>query len=195
LSPWLAIAPTGLFAVRRQQIRREVMLCATIVLAFLLFNAGYYLPLGGWSPGPRFLIPALPFATVLVALAPRAVRAPVGLLIAVSIVLLCVVTATMPLAPDLVHDPVGDLWLPHLIARDLVDTTAWLRWGLPGVQPPVVLALAAALALAALCATASAARALRWATCAGAGALAAVTLSLGTPIDPIGAWGAITGHA
>ena len=47
---------------------------AAICAAFLAYNSGALNPLGGWTPGPRYLLPALPFATILVALAPRIVR-------------------------------------------------------------------------------------------------------------------------
>ena len=88
LSPWLALVPLGLWGLRRADIEREVALCTVITLAFLLFNAGYYLPFGGATPGPRFLTPALPFATVLVALAPRPFRPIISLQIVFSAVLL-----------------------------------------------------------------------------------------------------------
>ena len=32
-----------------------------LAVAYFIYNAGYWLPFGGGSPGPRFLIPALPF--------------------------------------------------------------------------------------------------------------------------------------
>jgi len=77
LTPWFVLAPLGLVALRRRAVRAEVVVAASICVGFLLFNAGYYLPFGGWTPGPRFLSPALPFAAVLVGLGdsvPTAVR-------------------------------------------------------------------------------------------------------------------------
>jgi hypothetical protein len=187
LSPWLALAPLGLLAARQPGLRREIALCGAIALAYLLFNAGYYLPLGGWTPGPRFLMPALPFATVLVALAPRAFRPLIGLQIAFSIVLLFVATATMPNAPEAVRDPLGDLWLPRLLARDLADTTAWQRWGLHGIQPLLVLVLAAAIAAVACLATLQATPGARRPAAGGIALLAVLALGFGVPFGLIGA--------
>lgn len=204
LSPWLSLAPLGLWAAkgggtadggRRQDLRREVALCGAIGGVFLLANAGYYLPLGGWSPGPRFLIPALPFVTVLVALAPRAFRPLLGLQIAYAVGIFFLATATMPNAPETVQDPLGDLWLPRLLARDLVQTTAWLRWGLHGAQPLLPLGLAFAIAVAALYATTRPGAAARRLAGVGAGVLAALTLSLGTPLDLAGGLGLARGVA
>jgi hypothetical protein len=153
LAPWFILAPVGLLAARRSGLRREVLVCGTIVAAFLAFNAGYYLPFGGWTPGPRFLLPALPFAAVLVALVPRAFRPIVVVLVAVSVAIFFVATVTMPNAPEMYQDPLTQLWLPRLFNRDIADTIAWQRWGLHGIQPLIVLVLTLALAATALLAT------------------------------------------
>lgn len=58
-SPVLIAAAWGLIQLGRQH-RPEAILCASVTVAFLILNSGYFLPYGG-SPGPRFLIPALPF--------------------------------------------------------------------------------------------------------------------------------------
>jgi hypothetical protein len=153
LAPWFIVAPVGLVAARKRGLRSEILVCGGIVVAFLIFNAGYYLPFGGWTPGPRFLLPALPFAAVLVALAPRAFRPLVGLLMVVAVAVFFVATVTMPNAPELYQDPLTQLWLPRLVSHDLADTIAWQRWGLHGIQPLIVLILALAIAAAALLVT------------------------------------------
>jgi hypothetical protein len=60
-SPVLALAAVGLVLLWRRRLRAEAGLAAAVVLAFLLVEAGYFLPYGGISPGPRFFVPALPF--------------------------------------------------------------------------------------------------------------------------------------
>ncbi len=182
-SPWYALAPLGLWAVRRRSVRPEVIVCAALAAAFLTYNSGALNPFGGWTPGPRYLLPALPFAMVLVALAPRAFRPLVGVQLAYSVALCSIATATMPNAPEAVGDPLGDLWLPRLLARDLAETTAWLRWGLHGLQPLLVLAVAAAIAAVALYATTQRTVAAQRLVGVGAGLLVALLLTFSTPLD------------
>jgi hypothetical protein len=45
----------------RRGMRREAVLGVGIFLAFLVYNAGYYVPFGGYVPGPRFLVVTIPF--------------------------------------------------------------------------------------------------------------------------------------
>ncbi len=183
LSPWLAVAPLGLWAVNWPYPRRQVALCGAMCLAYLTFNAGYHLPIGGASPGPRFLLPALPYAAVLVALAPRAIRPLTVMFIAVSLAIVLMATATMPNALEGVRDPLFDLWLPRFLSRDLADTTAWLSWGLAGAQPLAVLGFAAAVAVAAGYATTRPVPTARLLAGVGTGLLVVLVLCFGAPLD------------
>jgi hypothetical protein len=61
LTPVTLVAVLGLVLLNRGGHRREARLVSAIVLAFLVYNAAYYLPFGGATPGPRFLVPLLPF--------------------------------------------------------------------------------------------------------------------------------------
>ena len=63
-SPVLIAGGTGLVLLWRSGTRAEAAVCGAIAGLFLLLNAGYYDPIGGLSPGPRFFIPALPFLAV-----------------------------------------------------------------------------------------------------------------------------------
>ena len=44
----------------RRGRRAEALTIAAVALAFFVYDSGYWLPFGGGSPGPRFLIPVLP---------------------------------------------------------------------------------------------------------------------------------------
>jgi hypothetical protein len=184
LAPWFLLVPAGVLAATRRDLRLEVLVCGAIVVAFLAFNAGYYLPLGGWTPGPRFLLPALPFAAVLVALAPAALRVLAACLIAVSVAIFLVSTSTMPNAPELYRDPLYELWLPRLLNRDIADTIAWSRWGLHGIQPLLVLGVGLAVAATALLATFRSGAAARRLSGALAASQVLLTVAFALPVAP-----------
>jgi hypothetical protein len=73
-TPITIAATVGLVLLWRRGARREAMLCATVSACFLVFDAGYWAPYGGVSPGPRFFATALPF--LLVGVAPALERFP-----------------------------------------------------------------------------------------------------------------------
>jgi hypothetical protein len=60
-SPVVLLAAGGLYLLWRRGNRAEAGLCASSTVSFVIYNAGYFTPYGGTSPGPRFLVPALPF--------------------------------------------------------------------------------------------------------------------------------------
>lgn len=149
LAPWLIAALAGLVAVRDRRVRAEVLVCAAIAVLFVVYNAGYYLPFGGWTPGPRFLLPALPFAAVLVGLVAPRLRLFTAMLIAAGVVLMFAATVTMPNAPERFTDPLYELWLPRLRSGEFAETGAWIRWGLDGLSGVAVLLMAVGFSLAA----------------------------------------------
>jgi hypothetical protein len=63
VSPIAVVALIGLTLLAREH-RAEAIACAAIFLGFLVLSVGYFLPYGGVSPGPRFLVPSLPFLAV-----------------------------------------------------------------------------------------------------------------------------------
>jgi hypothetical protein len=78
--------------------RAEGLLLLGLPVAFLLYNASFIEPFGGASPGPRYLIPALPFLAA--GLAPSFRRIPgaaLGLAVATG-AFLAAATITSPLA-------------------------------------------------------------------------------------------------
>jgi hypothetical protein len=150
LAPWFALAPLGLVALRRRDARFEVLLAAAICAAFLAYNSGALNPFGGWTPGPRYLLPALPFAALLVGFVPSQLRLFTGLLMAAAIGLMFAATMTMPNAPERFTDPLFELWLPRLRSGEFAETGAWIRWGISGLSAVTVLLMAAGFSSAAL---------------------------------------------
>jgi hypothetical protein len=59
--PLTIVAPLALFAFYNAGREREAVLFTTILGAYLLLHAGWWSWYGGWSWGPRFLVPTLPF--------------------------------------------------------------------------------------------------------------------------------------
>ena len=145
LAPWFALAPLGLLALRRREVRFEILLAAVIAVAFLAYNSGALNPFGGWTPGPRYLLPALPFAAILVAFVPPRVRLVAVPLMVIAAGVFFVATATMPNAPERFMDPLFELWLPRFASGELAETAAWIRWGLHGSAVLAVLLVGAGL--------------------------------------------------
>jgi hypothetical protein len=69
LTPIVVMAVVGVFLMRRRGFRAEANTILTIAAVYFVYNAGYWLPFGGGTPGPRFLIPALPFIALGLAFA------------------------------------------------------------------------------------------------------------------------------
>jgi len=103
LTPVVALAGAGVVLLWRRGLRAESLLIGGLALAELAWHAfrpSYELALGGWVPGPRFLVPLLPF--LCFALAPVVRRAPVTVaaLGAISVVTMTVATSAEPLLPN-----------------------------------------------------------------------------------------------
>ena len=141
LTPVVAVAVWGLW-----RARSRVMLA--IVAVTFLYNAGYYLPFGGGVPGPRFLVPMLPFAAVGLAVALRERTAVTLGLLGASLVGMLAATITEPQLPE------GDTtrrWTDLLGDGDLQFTLAGAAGaghGWLGIVPFLAL-VAVAVALAA----------------------------------------------
>jgi hypothetical protein len=79
LSPILTLAIPGFIAVlRRPRLRAPGIASALVVAAFLVFNASSVMWWGGFSIGPRYVVPMLPFLAWPVAFALEGIGARAG---------------------------------------------------------------------------------------------------------------------
>jgi hypothetical protein len=118
LSPVLAMAVVGTVLLYRRGMRAEALTIGGVALAFLTYNSGYWLPFGGGSPGPRFLIPVLPFLAVSLALAYRRFPATTLALAVPSALLTVTTTTTLPLIGN---EDIG-AWA-HLVQAGIFEHT------------------------------------------------------------------------
>jgi hypothetical protein len=144
----LVMGLVGAVLMRRRGRRAEAWVILAVAAVYFLYNSAYWQPLGGDTPGPRFLIPVLPFLAVGLAPAFRRFR---------SLTLgLGVVSATMMVAGALTHPLVTSAgiasWPQRIVSGELEHT---LLTPLGVADPwlailPVLVALGAAVWLAAL---------------------------------------------
>src|SRR2546428_2545297 len=125
LSPVLAMAIAGLVVLYRRGRRAEALVIGAVSLAFLVYNSGYYLPFGGGSPGPRFLIPILPFLGVPLAVAYKRWPALTVALAIPSVLMAIAATVTLPMIGN------GDTgyWM-HVIQLGRFEQTVLTVFGL-----------------------------------------------------------------
>jgi hypothetical protein len=108
VTPVTAAAIAGIVVLYGEGRRLEALVPAVVAAAYFVYNACYYLPFGGWVPGPRFLITVLPFLAVPLSAAYR--RAPVTTLALAVISAATMITATLtqPLLP--ITSPTDTWW-------------------------------------------------------------------------------------
>jgi hypothetical protein len=130
LTPVIAMGIAGAILMRRRAHRAESTVVLAVCLTYFIYNAGYWLPYGGGTPGPRFLIPALPFLAL--GLAPAWRRWPVlTLALAIpSALYMLAATITLPLIGNYGTGTWADrLWgadLEHTLLTALGVELNWL---------------------------------------------------------------------
>jgi hypothetical protein len=144
ISPVLALAVLGLVVMARRGFRAEALTIAAIALAFLVYDAGYYLPYGGDASGPRFLIPTLPFLGVALASAYRVARATTAALALASVLMMLAATSAPPLGNDDTLE-----WARRAGRNDFGETLLSHLFGWHGIAAfwPVLALVLGALAL------------------------------------------------
>jgi hypothetical protein len=147
LTPIIVMAVAGVLMMRRQGHRAEANTILAIAAVYFIYNSGYWLPFGGGTPGPRFLIPALPFVAIGLAFAYRRLPAlTLGLAIPSGLMML-VGSLTYPLLGKQGTGTWAD-WLiegklEHTVLTAFGVTNAWLA------VAPVIAAVLTAVVLAA----------------------------------------------
>lgn len=143
LSPVLIMGAVGTVLLYRRGRRAEALAIAAIVLLYLGYNAGYYLPFGGGTPGPRFLTTMLPFLAVPLALAWRRFPAQTLALAGISVVVFVLATVTHPLIG---YETETVTWTRYLASHLFQPSIVSLFNGTRGWEAPLpflVLAVAA----------------------------------------------------
>ena len=150
LAPVLALGLVGLVLLHRRGHRAEAYVIGSLFLVYLTYNSGYWLPFGGGSPGPRFLIPVLPFLAVPLALAWRRWPATALALASTSAVLMATATVTLPLIGN---DDIG--YWGHIVELETFEHTVLSVAGLDNGWLALLPFLAALLGAAVLAARAT----------------------------------------
>jgi hypothetical protein len=147
LTPIIIIAVIGVVLIRRRGHRAEANTIAAVGIAYFVYNCGYWLPMGGGTPGPRFLIPALPFLALGLAFAYRRLPALTLAFALSSAVTMLAGTITYPL----LGQQGAGLWGDMLLDGHL-EQTVLTAFGVTNVFlaiAPVLAAVATAIVLAA----------------------------------------------
>ena len=147
LTPVLAVAVAGAVLMRQGRWRAEANVVLAVVAAYFLYNCGYWLPFGGGAPGPRFMIPALPFLALGLAVAYRRMPATCLAMAIPSVLFMLAGSMTFPLLGE---NGTGT-WARDL-ANGILEHTVLTTLGVHGgwlAALPVFAAVAAAVAFAA----------------------------------------------
>lgn len=136
LSPVLVLSVVGFKRMwETSDLRPEVVTLASIIAAYLLMNASYTFWDGGWSLGPRHVVPMLPFLALPIAFALD--RSP-GLngrtifgivLLVISAAHMLASTAVYPLVPnEYAHTLLGYVY-PRLLDPEAAMSWSRVNWG------------------------------------------------------------------
>ncbi|MFB3895517.1 MAG: hypothetical protein ACE14V_04355 [bacterium] len=127
INPILLLAFPGFYYFYKNKgYRPEFWICIIAVILFFLFNASYYMWWGGWTIGPRHLIPIIPFLIIPIAFIPfkkMINKYLLSILITCSILFMFIGTMIDPQVPDdirrLSWSPIFGYSLPQLLAGNV----------------------------------------------------------------------------
>jgi hypothetical protein len=148
LCPLLGMGAIGTVLLYRSGKRAEALTIAGVCACYLIYNSGYYLPFGGGSMGPRFLITIVPFLGFPIALALRRFPGPTVALAGAAIAVAVVATITHPLVGYETETVIWERLLRHGDFQPTIASAFGLGRGWGAIWP-FPLAAGAALVLAA----------------------------------------------
>ena len=147
LTPVLVVALVGAVLMRQNERRAEANVVLAVAAAFFIYNSGYWLPFGGGTPGPRFLIPAMPFLALGWAVSYKRLPALTLAMAIPSFLLMFVGSMTFPLigqnGTSTWAGELGNGILEHTLLTVVGVGNGWLA------AAPVVAALVTAIVLTA----------------------------------------------
>jgi hypothetical protein len=120
-APVLILGAVGLVAMlRTPRLRPEGVVCAAMIGSMFLFNVTFENWNGGWACGPRYLIPAVPFLALPIALPSRLPRWIRTTLLAASIAGMALATIVDPQPPSITAatwkvSPIWSIDLPQFL--------------------------------------------------------------------------------
>jgi len=145
LTPVLAVAVAGAVMMRQTERRAEANVVLAVAAVFFIYNSGYWLPFGGGTPGPRFLIPAMPFLALGWAVSYKRLPALTLAMAIPSFLLMLVGSMTFPLigqnGTSTWAGELGKGTLEHTLLTVVGVGNAWLA------AAPVAAAVATAIVL------------------------------------------------
>ena len=97
LTPVVLMGIVGVVLLHRRGMKAEARVIGAIALVFFIYDTGYWLPFGGGTPGPRFLIPVLPFLGVALVESWRRFPATTLVTTVCGAVVMAIATLTYPL--------------------------------------------------------------------------------------------------
>jgi hypothetical protein len=137
LSPFLFLVFPGLVVLWKRE-RAVAIVCASIVVIYILFVSSINFWRGGWSVGPRYIVVMLPFLLPPITAQLDAWKnqwAPMlfaGALAIVGVVIFSVTTATFPYWPESFRNPFHELAL-RLLGDGHVAPNVGTWAGLPAI--------------------------------------------------------------
>lgn len=132
LSPFLILAVPGFILFARERgLRAEFLVTLWAVTSFWLFNSSSAMWQGGFAVGPRYIVPMLPFLTLPLVFVLNHVRAAwvrvgIGVLIALSFLLVWIMTLSGQQFPQYQAFPLLEYSLPHFVTGDLTRNMGML---------------------------------------------------------------------